>query len=115
MQDNFAELITALKYLKSHNMLHQTPTHLDHRSPVKIEINNTYVSTGKTRYNKQIETQQRLQINLLKTPTTKGHQVWHVTTKLKYNKANQKVTTNNFVLCLFFFPETGPGLIFLGL
>ena len=90
MQDNFAELVTALKHLKPHNMLYQTPTHLDHRPPVKIEINKTYFSTDKTRYNGQIMTQPRQKINLLKIPTTKGHQVLHLTTKLKYSKANQK-------------------------
>ena len=90
-----------------------TNTHLDHMSPVKVDINKTYLSTGKTRCSKQIWTQPRLQINLLKIPTTKGHQVLLLTTMLKYRKVNQKVTTNNFVLYLFFFPETGPRLIFL--
>ena len=90
-----------------------TPTHLDHISPVKVDINKTYLSTGRTRCSKQIWTQPRLQINLLKIPTTKGHQVLLLTTMLKYSKVNQKVMTNNFVLYLFFFPETGPRLIFL--
>ena len=94
-------------------MLYQTPTHLDHRSPVKIDINKTYLSTGKTRCSKRIWTQPRLQINLLKIPTTKGHQVLLLTTMLKYSKVNQKVTTNNFVLYLFFFLDTGQRLIVL--
>ena len=103
MQDNFAELVTALKHLKPHNMLCQTPTHLDLRSPRKIEINKTYFSTGKTRYNGQIGTQQRLQINLFKTTTTKGHQILQSITEPKYsNHKSKKATTNNFVLTFSF-------------
>ena len=90
-----------------------TPTCLDHMSPVKVDINKTNLSTGKTRCSKQIWTQPRLQINFLKITTTKGHQVLLLTTMLNYCKVNQKVTTNNFVLYLFFFQETGPRLIFL--
>ena len=81
--------------------------------PVKVDINKTYLSTGKTRCSKQTWTQPRLQIKLPKIPTTKGHQVLLLTTMLKYHKVNQKVTTNNFVLYLFFFLEMGPRLIFL--
>ena len=47
VQDNFAGLVTALKHLKSYNTFYPTPTHLDHRSPVKIDINKTYLYTGK--------------------------------------------------------------------
>ena len=104
MQDNFVELVTALKHLKYHNMLYQTPTHLDHRSPVKIGINKTYFLTGKTRYYGQIIAQLKLKIKLLKFPTTKGHQVLQLTTKLEYSKVNQKGHNNNFVLYFFFFP-----------
>ena len=110
MQDNFAELVTALKHSKSLNMLYQTPTHLDHRSPVKIDINKTYFSTGKTRYYGQIITQPKLKIKLLKTPTTTEHQVLQLTTKLEYSKMNQEVTTNVFYL--FFFPKNGSKINF---
>ena len=62
-----------------------------------------------TGYNGQIGTQQRLQINLFKTTTTKGHQILQSITKPKYsNHKSKKATTNNFILYLFFFPETGP-------
>ena len=90
MQDNFAGLVTALKHLKSHNMLYQTPTHLDHRSPVKIEINKTYFSTGETMNNGQIGTQQRLQKNLFKTTTTNGHQILQSITESKYSNHKSK-------------------------
>ena len=103
MQENFAELVTALKHLKSHNKLYQTPAHLDHRSTVKIDINKTFFFTSKTRYNGQIITQPKLKIKLLNTPTTTEDQVLQLTTKLDYSKMNQEVTTNNFVLYLFFF------------
>ena len=116
VQDNFAELVTALKHLKPHNMLCQTPTHLDHRTSVKIDINKTYFSTGKTRYNGQIGTQQRLQINLFKTTTTNGHQILQSITEPKYsNHKSKKDHDQQFCPYLFFFPETGPRLIFLGL
>ena len=93
-------------------MLYQTPTHLDHRSPVKIDINKTYFSTGKTRYYGQIIAQPKLKIKLLKTPTTTEHQVLQLTTKLEYSKMNQEVMTNNFVLYLFFFPKNGSKINF---
>ena len=105
MQENFAELVTALKHLKSHNKLHQTPTHLDHWSTVKIDINKISYFTSKTRYNGQIITQPKLKIKLLNTSTTTEHQVLQLTMKLDYSKMNQEVTTNNFVLYLFFFPK----------
>ena len=103
MQENFAELVTALKHLKSHNNLYQTPTHLDHGSTVKIDINKTFFFTSKTRYNGQIIAQPKLKIKLLNTPTTTEHQVLQLTTKLDYSKMNQEVMTNNFVLYLLFF------------
>ena len=103
VQDNFAELVIALKHFKPHNMLCQTPTDLDHRSPVKIDINKTYFSTGKTRYNWQIGTQQRLQINLFKTTTTKGHQILQSITEPKHSNHKSKMaTTNNFVFTFSF-------------
>ena len=105
MQENFVKLVTALKHLKLHNKLYQTPTHLDHRSTVNIEINKTFFFTSKTRYNRQIIAQPKLKIKLLNTPTTTEHQVLQLTTKLDYSKMNQEVTTNNFVLYLFFFPK----------
>ena len=91
-----------------YNTFHPPPNHLDHRAPVKIDINKTYFPTGKTRYYGQIITQPRLKIKILKTPTTTEHQFLQLTTKLEYSKMNQEVTTNNFVLYLFFFLETGP-------
>ena len=77
-----------------------TPTHLDHRSPVKGDINKTYLYTGKTRHSKQIWTQPRLQINLFKIPTTKGHQILQSITKLKYSKCKSKGHDKQFVLYL---------------
>ena len=105
MQENFAELVTALKHLNSHNKLYQTPTHLDHQSTVIIDINKTFFFTSKTRYNRQIIAQPKLKIKLLNTPTTTEHQVLQLTTKLDYSKINQEVMTNNFVFFLFFFPK----------
>ena len=112
MQENFAELVTALKHLKSHNKPYQIPTHLDHGSTVKIDINKIFFFTSKTRYNGQIIAQPKLKIKLLNTPTTTEHQVLQLTTKLDYSKMNQEVTTNNFVLYLFFFPKNGSKINF---
>ena len=86
-------------------MLYQTPTHLDHRSPVKIDINKTYFSTGKTRYYGQIITQPKLKIKLLKFPTTKEHQVLQLTTKLEYSKVYQKSHDQQFCPLPFLFPK----------
>ena len=102
------ELVTALKHVKSHNMLYQTPTHLDHMSPVKVDINKTYFSTGKTRYYGQIIAQPNLKVKLLKTPTTTEHQVLQLTTKLKYSKVNQKGHDQQFCPLPFLFPRNGP-------
>ena len=113
MQDNFAELVTALKHLKSHNMLYQTPTHLDHKSPVKIDINKTYSSTGKTRNNGQIGTQQRLQINFFKTTTTNGHQILQSITESKYsNHKSKKGHNQQFCPLPFLFPGNGSKINF---
>ena len=90
-------------------MLYQTPTHLDHRSPVKIDINKTYFSTGKTRYNGQIGTQQRLQINLFKTTTTNGHQIMQSITKSKYSNHKSK---RQFCPLPFLFPRNGSKIKF---
>ena len=78
------------------------PTHLDHRSPVKGEVNKTHLYTGKIRHSKQIWTQPRLQINLFKIPTTKGHQILQSIIKLKYNKRKSKGHNLHFVLYLPF-------------
>ena len=95
-------------------MLCQTPTHLDHRPSVKIDINKTYFSTGKTRYNGQIGTQQRLQINLFKTTTTKGHQILQSITEPKHsNHKSKKAMTNNFVFTFSFSWEQVQDLFFL--
>ena len=102
VQDNFAGLVTALKHLKSYNTFYPTPTHQDHRSPVKVDINKTYLYKGKTRYSKWIWTQSRLQINLFKTATTKGHQIFQSITKLKYIKRKWKGHDQHFVFCLTF-------------
>ena len=91
-----------------------TPTCLDHMSPVKVDINKTYLYTGKTRCSKQIQTQPRLQINL-KIPTTKGHQVLLLTTKLKYSKVNQKGHDEQFCPLHFLFPGNGSKINFSGL
>ena len=81
-------------------------------SPVKIDISKTYFSTGRTRYYGQIIAQPKLKIKLLNTPTTTEHQVLQLTTKLDYSKMNQEVTTNNFVLYLFFSPNNGSKINF---
>ena len=96
-------------------MLYQTPTHLDHRSPVKIDINKTYFSTGMTRYNGQIGTQQRLQINLFKTTTTKGHQILQSITKPKYsNHKSKKGHDQQFCPLPFLFPGNRSKINFSG-
>ena len=77
-------------------------THLDHRPPVKEDINKTHLYTGKTRHTKWIWTQQRLQINLIETITTKGHQILQSITKLKYSKHKSKGHDQHFVLYLPF-------------
>ena len=65
-------LATALKHVqKSCNMFYPPPPTWTTSPPVKIDINKTYFPTGKTRYNKQIRTQPRLKINLLKNPNYK--------------------------------------------
>ena len=74
------------------------PTHLDHRSPVKGDINKTHLYTGKIRHSKKIWTQPRLQINLFKIPTTKGHQILQSIIKLKYSKHKTKGHDQHFVL-----------------
>ena len=104
MQDNFAGLVTALKHLKSYNTFYPAPTHLDHRSPVKVDINKTYLYKGKTRYSKRIWTQPRLQINLFKTATTKGHQILQSITKSKYSKHESKGHDQQFCPLPFLFP-----------
>ena len=76
VQDNFAGLATALKHVqKLYNMAHPPhpprPQVPSQKKKKKIDINKTYFPTGKTRYNRQIMTQPRLKINLLKIPTTK--------------------------------------------
>ena len=96
-------------------MLYQTPTHLDHRSPVKIDINKTYFSTGKTRYYGQIIAQPKLKIKLLKTPTTTEHQVLQLPTELEYSKVNQKGHDQQFCPLPFLFPGNGSKINFSGL
>ena len=89
------------------------PTHLDHRSPVKGDINKTHLYTDKIGHSKWIWTQPRLQINPFKISTTKGHQILQSMTKLKYIKCKPRGHNQHFVLCLFFFLEMGPRQIFL--
>ena len=98
-------MVRALKHLEPQNMLCQTPTHLDHRSPVKIDINKTYFSTGTTRYNGQIGTQKRLQINLFKTTTTKEHQILQSITKPKYSNHKSKMPQPTILSFTFSFSQ----------
>ena len=87
---------------KSNTTWLTNPTDLDHRSPVKGDINKTHLYTGKIRHSKRIWTQPRLQINLFKIPTTKGHQILQLIIKLKYSKCKSKGHDQHFVLYLPF-------------
>ena len=47
LQDNLVGLATALNTHESYTTCLPIPTHLDHRSPIKIDINKTHLYTGK--------------------------------------------------------------------